>query len=584
MDWRLSYTPNIWPSLVTMLALLALALYSSRRQNVPGARALAITLLIGAIWVAGMSLEVAAADASTRIFWIKYQALCMLPVGTAVTCFLLEYAWPGRWLTIRNLLLLFIAPLLFAVLILTDDVHHLMWRGFVHDGEVAPLAAVGNWMLLAYAYGLTVVNIIIFGWLFVHSPQHRWPVALMVAGQIVARVIFGLSIVQQIQAGLQMEVVGIWFTFPMYVIALFGFRIFDPIPLARQTAVEQLRDGMLVVDLQGRVASMNPSAERILEIPASRAKDRLIQDLIPSCQNRLQPARGGTELEIRLPARDDLRSGDESRHYLLQTSPLKDWRGSEVGNLLLLHDVTEQKRAQAQIIEQQRALGMLHEREQLARELHDSLGQVLGFASLKMEAVRKLIVDGKLDTADEQLARLELTVADAHADVREYILNLHNAPADQQPFFGALQHYLDGFCQNYGIQAQLSIGEGVDDRVFAPEAQMQIFRIIQEAFSNARKHAETNCVQISFVSEGDTVRVRIQDDGRGFDPQQQKAAGSNHFGLRFMRERAEQLGGRLRVESAPGMGTCVELEVPVKRAAMLGGSREETEHAGANRR
>ena len=156
-----------------------------------------------------------------------------------------------------------------------------------------------------------------------------------------------------------------------------------------------------------------------------------------------------------------------------------------MGRLLMLRDVTERKRAQAQIIEQQRSLAMLREREQLARELHDGIGQVLGFASLKMGATRKLIADGKLDKADDQLAHLESAVAEAHADVRETILNLRTAPAGEKPFFASLQHYLDGYRQNYGIQVDLSVGAGVDESLLNPEAQMQLFRILQEAFSNA---------------------------------------------------------------------------------------------------
>ena len=134
-------------------------------------------------------------------------------------------------------------------------------------------------------------------------------------------------------------------------------------------------------------------------------------------------------------------------------------------------------------------------------------------------------------------------MADAHADLREYILNLRIAPNGEKPFFPTLRQYLDGFHQNYGIRVDVSIGAGVDERLFAPDAQMQLFRILQEAFSNARKHAETNCVQISFELQGSLVRIRIQDDGKGFDPAQ-PPIGDGHFGLKFMRERAEILAAR----------------------------------------
>jgi len=256
--------------------------------------------------------------------------------------------------------------------------------------------------------------------------------------------------------------------------------------------------------------------------------------------------------------------GAEARRYTLTLTPLVDHRALTMGHLLLLHDVTEQRRAQAQILEQQRALAMLHERESLARELHDSIGQVLGFASLKMGATRKLMADGKLARADEQLAHLESTMADAHADVREYILNLRTAPTEGSSFFSALQHYMAGFRQNYDIRAHLSVDAGAGDDLLAPEAQMQVLRIIQEAFSNVRKHADADCVRVTFERGDGLVRVRIQDNGQGFDPQRAAGAEDGHFGLRFMRERAEQVGGTLRVDSAPGQGTRVTVEVAVR--------------------
>jgi len=90
---------------------------------------------------------------------------------------------------------------------------------------------------------------------------------------------------------------------------------------------------------------------------------------------------------------------------------------------------------------------------------------------------------------------------------------------------------------------------------------MQVFRIIQEAMSNARKHSGADCIQLSFEKDGGMVRIRIQDNGRGFDSRQASGA-TGHYGLRFMLERAGQLGGELHIQSAPGAGTCVVLDAP----------------------
>ena len=93
--------------------------------------------------------------------------------------------------------------------------------------------------------------------------------------------------------------------------------------------------------------------------------------------------------------------------------------------------------------------------------------------------------------------------------------------------------------------------------------QIQLFRILQEALSNARKHGGARCVEVTFAAKNDTLRMCIADDGCGFDPGA-TAGGGNHLGLHFMCERAEELGGSLQVESSPGAGARVAVEIPRK--------------------
>ncbi len=566
MTWNYAFTSNIWPSVCTVLLLIALAVYSGRRRSVAGALPFMIGCLFAAAWAAGSVMEYATADLATKIFWIKFQATWQLPVTTAATCFILEYTWPGRWLTRRNLALLSVPPILILLVILTDNQYHLAWRGFTFTESIQPQFGVAGWIGFAYAFGvLGILNLVVFGWLFLRSPQNRWPVVLVLVGQFGGRLLYMLERIGLLHSILPIDLLGLAFEFLMYGLALFGFRIFDPISMARQAAIEQLQYGMLVLDPQGKIISMNPAAERILATTTKAARGKPIGDLLPAYSMSLSDGPIEAQTEICLPemVRDGAGPGPVTRDYELDTSTLRDWRAMAVGSLLMLRDVTEKKQAQTQILEQQRALAMLHEREQLARELHDSTSQVLAFASLKLGAARQLLADGKLDKTDGQLEQLENAVTEAHADLREDILNLRFTPTREKPFFSALQQYLDGYRRNYSIQVELSIGAGVDKGIFAPDAQLQVFRILQEALSNARKHAQIDCVQVSIKRDNSLVHVCIQDNGRGFDLQQASEKGEGHFGLRNMHERAEQLGGSLRVDSAPGRGTCVTLEIPV---------------------
>ena len=100
--------------------------------------------------------------------------------------------------------------------------------------------------------------------------------------------------------------------------------------------------------------------------------------------------------------------------------------------------------------------------------------------------------------------------------------------------------------------------------------QVQLQRIIQEALTNARKHGHARCVQVRFQREDGRALVAVQDDGVGFDPELQATSEGGHFGLRFLQERAQEVGGRVTVVSSPGQGTRVEVEVPVRQKAGAG--------------
>jgi PAS domain S-box-containing protein len=553
-----TYTPNIWPSLLTVFLLLVLSIFSGRKRIMPGALPFTIGSLLAALWVAGSVLSYAAVDVGAKIFWYKFESIWQLSASTAITCFVLEYVWPGRWLTRRNLILLAIVPLLDIILILTNELHHLEWRSFAFEGPVIPRQGAVGWFALAYAYGLGILNIIVLAWLFWRSPQHRWPVAIMLTGQIAARTVYLLGVVNLLRSELPIDMLGIGFLFLMYAIVLFGFRIFYPVSLAHQTAIEQLRSGMLVLDPQERVVSLNPSAEQILGTPAKQAKGRLIRELLPVYPDWSPGATDKTETEFNLGTEQGI------RYYMLSISPLKDFRRLDIGCLLMLRDVTEQKKVQAKIVEQQRALAMLRERECLARELHDNLGQVFAFVNTQGQTVNRLLGRGEISTAQAYLDRLIEVSREADLDIRESILGLR-AALSEQGFFPALVQYLTRYEKNFGIHTELLKPEGFGDDVFEPLVEVQLLRILQEALTNVRKHAGARRVQIEFDCEDDRAHITVKDDGQGFDPSQHSSGTGEHVGLRVMCERAEEIGGNLSLHSEPGQGTVVAVCVPVKR-------------------
>jgi signal transduction histidine kinase len=551
----------LWPTYVILLFLLILAVYSGRRRSVPGALPFAISCILSALWVAAVLLEGAAGEPGAKVFWIKVQQVFQLPSTISITCFLLEYVRPGRWINRRSLTLLAIAPILFLGLGLTNEFHHLLWLKPPAANLARPLHGPFISVFLLYSYGFVLVNFAVYGWLLLKSPDNRWPAAFMLTGTLAARSLFLLHTYQLVQTSLPLDVLSIGLIYLTFAISLFFFGILDPTKLARQQIIAQMHEGVLVLDLHGRVANLNPAAQRLLDVSEKQALGRPIQEILP-----VSLALTPDDLQTSHPTEFHLGTGAAARYYSLSVSILKEWRGMPAGHLLLLYDISELKQAQAQLIDQGRTLAVMEERQNLARDLHDSTGQVLGYVGFQVDAARQLYISGRAAAADAQLARLAAIVQDAHADVREFILNLRMGPSPQQTLLPALQQYLENFTLQNDIEARLTIAPGVNDACLDWQVSTHVFRIVQEALSNARKHAKAKRIEVSLEAVADCLRVTTRDDGCGFDLQQ--TIQTNRFGLVFMHERAAKLGGSLTIQSAPGVGACITLEIPLHPARL----------------
>jgi PAS domain S-box-containing protein len=557
MNWHYAYTPAIWPSVFTIILLTVLAVYAWHRRSLPGAKWFVIYCLLGVFFLAAKVMEFLAVDFETKTFWFKVEFVWWLPGTTALTCFVLEYAWPGRWVTRRTIVLLTIVPLLAVASLLTNDFHHLLFRAYEFNGDVVPLYGPAGWFFVIYNLGLRVVSITALTWLFIRSPQHRLPAVLIIIAETVVGVV--LLFDPYIEESQFFYIPEKAIPVVACAIALFGYRIFDPIPLAHRTVIEQMQAGMLVLDLEGRVVSLNPAAERILNAPAQYVKGNMLRELLPAYPEKHSSDSDETKTEL------GIGEGSGLRYYMLRVWPLNDFRGLTVGLLLMLTDVTEQKRVQAQILEQQRSLAMLQERELLSRELHDNLGQVFAFVNVQGQAIHRLLGRGDLSTADEYVRRLLEVAHEADVDIRESIIGLR-ATISEHGFLPTLTQYLARYEKNYSIQTQLEGAEPFTDEAFEPMVEVQLVRILQEALTNVRKHAHAHCVQIAFVMENDWALITVHDDGRGFDPGISSAGLEEHIGLRVMRERAEEVGGSLSLQSASGQGTELVVRVPMKGA------------------
>lgn len=202
---------------------------------------------------------------------------------------------------------------------------------------------------------------------------------------------------------------------------------------------------------------------------------------------------------------------------------------------------------------------VVDERTRLAREIHDGLAQTLAFLKIQAAQMQTLLTKGETDKLISTMQANYRTLSDAYIDARQAIDDLRQMPSDDlRDWIGQVA---DDFKQVTGHLVNVSVLEfSVPYPIYF---QAQLIRIVQEALSNIRKHAEAQVVDILGVSDENSYLIEIRDDGKGFDYAEDIRGRNSHYGLRGMRERAESIGADFQIISKPGMGTRVVLRLPV---------------------
>ncbi len=213
----------------------------------------------------------------------------------------------------------------------------------------------------------------------------------------------------------------------------------------------------------------------------------------------------------------------------------------------------------AMLYRQLRYVSALEEQGRLARELHDQMAQSLGYLNIKTSMTDDLVVNGKYEEAHQGLMEMKNVTKNIYLDVREGIFNLRTSASTMAGFLPALRSYLVEYRDRYGLDVRLD-ADLDNETELSPETSNQLMRIIQEALTNVRKHAQATRVYVRCHFNQDTISILIDDNGTGFDPDQKM--GEQHYGLQIMKERAASVGGSVEYQSQPGTGTCVIIEAP----------------------
>ncbi|MDJ0461882.1 GAF domain-containing sensor histidine kinase [Streptomyces sp. H27-C3] len=211
----------------------------------------------------------------------------------------------------------------------------------------------------------------------------------------------------------------------------------------------------------------------------------------------------------------------------------------------------------ARLYERSRELTIVEERSRLAHELHDAVSQKLFSLRLTAQAAAAL-VDRNPARAKGELQQVAALAAEAADELRAAVVELRPAALDEDGLIATLRTHIQVLDRAHSARVTFE-SRGV--RALPAAQEEALLRVAQEALHNALRHSGAGQVGVVLAKSGQGARLRITDDGSGFDTGTVRRAG-RHLGLVSMRDRANGVGGRLTVESAPGKGTAIEMEVP----------------------
>lgn len=559
---------EIWLFFTAAMIMAVLAAIVWKHRTTPGTFAFAIMVSAESQWITGILLYLISSSFQEKLFWLYYYILALYLTSAAWLVMALQLT--GYWRLVKRRMIVAVGLFLLVIYILTVRNDHGWFFGHLHlvESKLVGLRGPLYWLDMIFQFLMVLAGIVSFLLRYFQTTGSiRRRMSLMLLGILPVLLAVGINLYY-----LSVFQHPVFEPFPIafalsgviFVRGIVRWRFFDTLQFAQTIVTRNMGDCLIVLDAQGYLVDLNPVAEEFISKTAEMAIGKQSLEVLGFWPFLLEIVSGTEKQTI-----EGCYSGKDYRIHL---TPLADiHRNSsqrQLGKVILLQDITAWKRAQNQLSEQQKALAVLAERDRISRELHDGPGQIWSYLNMQTEAIQTLLDKGKVAPAQALLEQLTRVTKDFNVDLRESIIGLQTAATSNQSFITTLQEYLQWFEQNYRIRTKLTFSGNFSDELLPIAAEIQLLRIIQEALTNVRKHANAHQIQIILMFRDDLAEIILEDDGCGCDP----AAIINKkgsYGLKIIRERVNEISGKFSFDSQPGVGTRVKITIPLDNERKL---------------
>jgi PAS domain S-box-containing protein len=359
-------SPYVFPTAVAAVMSVGVIIFAWLRRPAPGAKALALLGVAIAWWSTTYALELAHADLESIKFWVRMEYFGIVIAPVAWLAFAVEYTGRNQWLTRSVKGLLTGVPLITLLLVWTNDAHHLIWTdmGLKDMGAfVMYRSTYGPWFWVhtAYSYLGIVLGSFILLRALLNSPDLYRQQANLLLFSVLTPLAGNIMYVFRLSPWDYLDLTPFAFVLSTMGLSLgfFQFRLLDIVPIARDLIIENMSEGVLVVDEQDRVVDFNPVAAHWLTRPPREAVGLSVFEVLNVRPEIMERYRDVTEIAEEFSV---IEEDDGLLHYYdLRISPLHDREGRYRGRLVIWHDITERKKAEEALRHQNEELNVLHE-------------------------------------------------------------------------------------------------------------------------------------------------------------------------------------------------------------------------------
>jgi PAS domain S-box-containing protein len=345
-EWLMAWQWTLYAilALVSALTLVITAFYILLYHKNPASKTGALVLFTCAELMVAYLFDILSIDLTTKIFWMKAQYVGLVIAPTAWLIYSIQYTGREKWLTSRNLILLGILPLLFLLLVFTNQTHRLIWdqlhlvmRGSI--SEVEKTFGVGFWMMVIYLYLIILISGFLHIEMFIRSRRlYRWQASLLIIATIFPYLgatldIFNLSPLPRLVS----TTAGIMIACLMVAFTIYRVRWGDIRTVSHKAIFDRMGDAVIVLDAQNAIIDLNESAQKLIGHSSKESFGKHVKQVFPSEFNLLPEV-------IEINKEVVLHHESQQRTYDMRISPLTDWRGNLVSRVMVLRDITEHKK------------------------------------------------------------------------------------------------------------------------------------------------------------------------------------------------------------------------------------------------